>query len=502
MVGHRLLPLAAVALLTIRAGPLTAQVVTVRTVPLPRWQQFDRLPSNTRAMGGIRVAVDDSLGDPFVNPAKGAHLAGARLITSPSVYHTNINPETGTSLPIGLTAKVGSWFGAAAFSWQNVKLTQRFLPTTCPGCDLLGDPRIPPPNPTNESGQIAIGRRLAGAGLSIGASVGWQTLGWAQGLQSLYATGARIEHDGSATDFRVGAVKTLTGGRSLSALLLHQRYAATHDVLFLDQAVETNPWRVTTTGRLGRSRDQQRLWGAHVEYRWPLQTPGWQAGVIGTANIASHPKLPDYVLESLQLLPRDPGNTQAFSVGYGVAKRGGRTTFGIDAVVEPAWSNTWADAAVPTVDSMGGTIPTGGKTVENWFRFFNAALRTGGAKWYPIGGNSERLTLRGGLDLSRVAYSLRQRNYIAGGGRKFSDTWVEMTPTWGLALHLSGIEIHYRGSATSTSLGDLIPLSVGRGDDVTVADPGPPVLAAPLAPVTFRGSRITTHQLSVVVPIR
>lgn len=113
MVGHRLLPLAAVALLTIRAGPLTAQVVTVRTVPLPRWQQFDRLPSNTRAMGGIRVAVDDSLGDPFVNPAKGAHLAGARLITSPSVYHTNINPETGTSLPIGLTAKVGSWFGAA-----------------------------------------------------------------------------------------------------------------------------------------------------------------------------------------------------------------------------------------------------------------------------------------------------------------------------------------------------------------------------------------------------
>ncbi|MGE0443408.1 MAG: hypothetical protein AB7S39_23220, partial [Gemmatimonadales bacterium] len=46
------------------AQPTTAQVVPLRTVPLPRWQQFDRLPSNNQAMGGVQVALEDTLADP------------------------------------------------------------------------------------------------------------------------------------------------------------------------------------------------------------------------------------------------------------------------------------------------------------------------------------------------------------------------------------------------------------------------------------------------------
>ncbi|MGE3618241.1 MAG: hypothetical protein AB7L66_20390 [Gemmatimonadales bacterium] len=482
------------------AQPTTAQVVPLRTVPLPRWQQFDRLPSNNQAMGGVQVALEDTLADPFVNPAKGVRLDRVRFFLSPSRYSTTIDPEVGSSLPVGVAARVGPWFGAAAFSWQNVKLTQRFLPLACTGCDLMGNPQITPPNPTNESGQLVVGRTFAKAGLSIGAGVSWETLGWRQSLQSLYATGARIQHDGTAADLRLGAVKDFEGGRSLSGLLLHQRSSATHDVLFLDVAFDPVAGIGRTTGRLGHSRDQQDLWGGHVQYLWPLQTPGWQAGVIATANFASHPKLPDYVLESIQLIPRDPGNTRSFSLGYGVAKRSGRTTFGFDAVVEPAWSNTWADAAAATSTTAGGTIPAGGKTVENWFRFLNAAVRTGAGKSYPIGNRSERFTLRGGLELYRVAYSLRQRNYVAGTGRNLSDTWVEMTPTWGAGIQLRGLEIRYRGSVTSTNLEDLLGIQLG-GDDVTVVDPSP-VLAAPFRPVTFEGSRATNHQLSVIIPIR
>ncbi|HLA90521.1 MAG TPA: hypothetical protein VJL28_08835, partial [Gemmatimonadaceae bacterium] len=48
-------------------APLRAQLVTPKTVPVHNAQQFDVFPSANAAMGGVSIALDDSLLDAFVN---------------------------------------------------------------------------------------------------------------------------------------------------------------------------------------------------------------------------------------------------------------------------------------------------------------------------------------------------------------------------------------------------------------------------------------------------
>jgi hypothetical protein len=56
------------------AASLPAQLITIRTVPVSQAHQFDIYPSRTLAMGGVSIAVDDPLLDPFANPATGARV--------------------------------------------------------------------------------------------------------------------------------------------------------------------------------------------------------------------------------------------------------------------------------------------------------------------------------------------------------------------------------------------------------------------------------------------
>src|SRR5207302_2230937 len=86
---------------------------------------------------------------------------------------------------------------------------------------------------------------------------------------------------------------------------------------------------------------------------------------LATVNRMSHPKLPEYELANVPAIPRDPGHSSAYNVGLGLSKIRGPLTFGIDAIYEPIWSYTWADAASPVVTATGDTIPVGGRTVEN-----------------------------------------------------------------------------------------------------------------------------------------
>ena len=87
------------------AVPAAAQLISVRTVPIYRSHQFDLYPSLTGAMGGIGIAVDDSLLDPFVNPAKGSRVRGARLFASPSLYSVSERSEVGRTLPLGAVVR-------------------------------------------------------------------------------------------------------------------------------------------------------------------------------------------------------------------------------------------------------------------------------------------------------------------------------------------------------------------------------------------------------------
>src|SRR5207247_866507 len=86
-------------LLVALAGPASAQLISIKTVPIAQGDQFDIFPSNNFGMGGVSIALADTLLDPFINPAKGARLGSARFFSAPTVY--SISPRAGARLTRG-----------------------------------------------------------------------------------------------------------------------------------------------------------------------------------------------------------------------------------------------------------------------------------------------------------------------------------------------------------------------------------------------------------------
>ncbi len=73
-------------LLAILAGTgLTAQLIPIRTVPVASGDQFLTVPSGPLGMRGVMIALDDSLADGWVNPAKGI-LIGESSFLGASFY--------------------------------------------------------------------------------------------------------------------------------------------------------------------------------------------------------------------------------------------------------------------------------------------------------------------------------------------------------------------------------------------------------------------------------
>jgi hypothetical protein len=206
----------------------------------------------------------------------------------------------------------------------------------------------------------------------------------------------------------------------------------------------------------------------------------------------SHPKIPNYEIVNV---PRDPGNSAAFNLGLGVARVRGATTFGLDLVYEPIWSHTWAEAASPTVTLAGDTIPTGGRTLENRFRFSNAHFRMGVRQ-----GLSAVAALEFGLALRAVGYRLEQSDPVQLTAREHDERWVEWTPTWGLSLRFPGLDLRYRGQVTHGTgrpgVAGQLPV-LARGDVLAGG-----IIVAPSGPLTLDEVSVVMHQVSIALPLR
>jgi hypothetical protein len=342
-----------------------------------------------------------------------------------------------------------------------------------------------------------LGRVLPEAGLSIGGSLFWSGLNGIDGTDLLYPGSVRLKQSGYSLDFRLGGLKRWSGNRSLSALVLHNRFATTHDVVYLDPFWDPGKQQFATRSRAEANLDHTNTWGMQVVYVHPLRPPGWRLGWIATANLMSHPKIPNY---EIQNIPRDPGNSEGFNFGVGISKSVEGSLFGLDLIYEPIWSYTWADAAAPVETGLGPTIPVGGKTIENRFRFSNAMVRMGLAHEIPLEGGVRSVGLQLGLGVHSINYSLAQRDNVQATSRRLNEGWIEWTPTWGLSLRLPSLELRYRGSVTN---------GTGRpgvfSGDLAIAEPAIPgrnILVAPSGPLTMSAVRIMTHQVSVSFPLR
>src|SRR2546430_9641136 len=82
-------------------------------------------------------------------------------------------------------------------------------------------------------------------------------------------------------------------------------------------------------------------------------------------------------------------------------------------VYQPIWSTTWAEAQTPVVTVAGGTIPVGGRTVENGFHFSNALIRIGVSREVTLGPLTRAAALQLGLAVRSVHYNLRSEEHTS-----------------------------------------------------------------------------------------
>jgi hypothetical protein len=279
---------------------------------------------------------------------------------------------------------------------------------------------------------------------------------------------------------------------------VHNRFAMTHDVTYADFFWDPNIRSSVMRPRLEHNPDRTNTWGLHLQYQRPLADSGRRIGALFTANRMSHPKIPNYEIMSI---PRDPGYSTALNLGVGLSQAQGPTTFGVDVIVEPIWSHTWADAESPVSTPGGGTIPAGEKTIENRFRFANSLVRVGVSHEFALDAPGVSASMQAGAQLRSIRYHLDQFSHVLAAGREQTEGWTEWMYTWGTSIRVPDLDIHYRLRLTT---GTGRPGVAGNGflaPDLAAAG-GRAFLLAPSGALTLDPVRVTTHQIAISLPLR
>ena len=80
---------------------------------------------------------------------------------------------------------------------------------------------------------------------------------------------------------------------------------------------------------------------------------------------------------------------------------------------------------------------------------------------------------------------------------------MEWAPSFGVSLNLQGVTLHYAGRITTGTGRPGTRWSNARMDEASGSAFGSSdFILAPSGPLTLQDARVTTHQLSVVIPMR
>lgn len=496
--------------ISLTAVSAAAQLIPIKTIPIATGDQFNIFPSANQAMGGVSVAVSDSLLDPFINPAKGGRLrAGAmQFFGAPTFYSISHASGGGQTIPIGALASKGDLFGGAVIAMQelNPSHVSTALPTpvfASPNILTTAQPLPPPDQLNNKYNRYAfatLGKRVVN-GLSFAGSVMYADLHRLDGVDQLYSGSQSVTQYGGDLDARFGVVRDWENGSTLEALVLHDRLAMTHDVTFAETFYDPNIRSFNTRPRLERNLDHTNTWGMHFGWQRPVGDSGWRVGAILTGNVLTHPKLPDYqIVNVVQPLPWDPGHSAAYNLGVGVAQQTGPTTFAFELIYEPILTHTWGEAQAATESVDGSVIPTGGRTTENHFTFSNVLARLGFRQDIPISGVQYPLRIQFGLNSHAIHYWLEEDDHVEVTSRHQYEQWVEWSPTWGASMRFGGVDLHYVGSTTHGTGRPGISQNNQFVLDAAAAGSAN-ILAVPNGPLTLTPVSVTTHQLSLSVPL-
>ncbi len=472
-----------------------AQYISLKTVPIAAGDQFQLFPSQNLGMAGVSIALNDSLLDPFVNPGKGSLVQGALVFVSPALYDVSGEFGTGRSIPMGALFGSGAWFGGVTVALQQLEPMNPAFPFP-----FFGGPEWAPPTVLSQSSASNIylfgmlGRQLSGKRASLGGSIFWGDLEALEGVDLLYAGSQRIEQSGHLVDVRLGLFGELSRGQEYEVLVLYSGLDMTHDVSYLEPIMDPLPQGPFQEFRVEHNQDKTNTYGVHLGYTHPLAAPGWRIGGILTGNYKSHPKIPNY---DIMNIPRDPGDSWGFNFGAGVSRSLGATVFGADLILQPIWSETWAEAAEPVTTRSGKIIPEGEKTVDNDFQFTNALLRMG------FGFKHKRAGFQLGLQVKSYDYTLEQIDLVEEDFRQQDESWFEWTPSLGFSLTFSEFRVGYTGRVTTGTGRPGVatwwgPVAERGGFDAAM---GTDFIVAPSGPLTLQDADVWAHQISVVIPL-
>jgi hypothetical protein len=469
--------------LAVVPASLSAQYITLKTVPVPAGEQFEILPARNLGMATLGIVLDDPLRDPFGNPARGALLRSLDVHALPTIYGEASGQVGGRSLPIAVLVP-GRVFAGAAFALQQVDGPQRF---NWWGWPAQQDRVIRDNSNSNVYAVGAIGAKL-GDRTAVGVGGYYADLEAIDAVNLLYGMSLGIEQYGSLTDLRAGVLHDFGGERRLDAVVARSSLDMTHNVLYGEWRWEgpNTPPLVRTWEE--RNQDRTVTWGGSLRYTQPVADDGVRFGALLSGSTKAHPKIPNYNLVNI---PRDPGNSAAFNIGAGMSRQQGPATFALELVFEPARSHTWAFADT-VIDTPAGQLGPGDKTVDNQFRFRNWIVAVGLDREHERGG------FQLGLRLRQIRYSLDQQNFLTDQRRRTTESWMEWTPAWGAVLHFGELSLRYSGRFTARGWPDL-GFGGQRMTSPAVPD-GTDFIIGPTQPVDLPEFRVTTHRLMVSVP--
>ncbi len=470
------------------AAPLSAQLVTPKTVPVFQDEQFALFPTSRPGMSGVGIALDDTLGDPFSNPAKAARLRGLTLFTAPYSHSISGNRGGGRTVPAGVMFGSSTWSGVAFGALQEM---DRAGPTwNLATSDQTGN---------NQYYMGTLARSLSN-GIALGISAFHADLSVVDGVDLLYQGSDAIKQSGSLSDVRLGATKEWEKGHVLEAVLVRSVTHMRHDVHFTTFTWDRVARVSQSTERTDVNLDETTILGAHTAYVKPVGSEGWRLGGVVTANRLSHPKIPNYVLQNV---PRDPGSTNAFNFGVGANKERGPVSLAVELVLEPMSSTTWADMATDFKRTDGSVIPAGQRTMENHFVFRNSRGGiSGGRKFGSDSTGDVSFAFNYGLSMHSISYNLTQTNNMTRTVRDQHEHWIEAGPSLGFLMHTKDMDISY-AYRSMCGTGDCV--SFGDSNEIVynspVAETGG-IIAAPSSALRLQSGRESSHHFMISVPIR
>lgn len=467
----------------------TGQIIPIKTVPLATGSQFAIFPSANMASGGLSIAAEDELSDPFTNPAKGFSMNGTRVLSAPQMYSVSIQRGTsegsGISLPLGVLTKHGDFFGGLYWARQQLSSERSSVfgitPVSTNSLAGMSD------DPENNTYTFAmLGTIIPGTETAIGASALWGDLNSVEGVNLLFPRSPKVLQNGTLTQYRVGVMRTMESDRQVEAVIVRSIFKMRYDVA----SVGTTDIGRSPTVQFNPEYDQTNLWGLQIRYTHSLEH-NWRVGALLTTNWKEHPKIPNYDLMSI---PRDPGNSTAYNLGLGIVRSRDYSFFGADLIYEPIETATWAEADQSIRLANGDTFPAGMKTVENFFNFSNWIARFG----FRAGG--ETSAFQAGFQRHAINYDLEQINHLQRSKRSQHESWVEWTISGGYGFSIARARVIYTlllttgtGQPGVVSAGWTGTARSGVAADLSAGD----FLPAPSGSLNVRKAFVWTHLVSI-----